>query len=164
MPQLDVSTFPSQLFWLFISFTCLYIFTQRVTMPRLSKILDARRQRIEASIHRADELKKNADKIRQEFEDVLNTARNQAHDNVMQMINRVAVESSQSKNELNVKTLESIKSSELRIEKQKTQALDEIKEVAEKIATLTVEKFIGQKIDSKSVDTVINELFSKKVA
>jgi F-type H+-transporting ATPase subunit b len=164
MPQLDVSTFPSQLFWLFISFASLYIFTARVTMPRMSKILDARRLRIENSLNRADELKAESNKVRQDFETFLSTARTQAHENVMQMIHKVTVTSTQRKKDLNALMLERIQSSEDRLLGQKKQALSDIKDIAETIAIMTVEKLIDQKIDPKKVETVMNELFRQKVA
>jgi F-type H+-transporting ATPase subunit b len=132
-------------------------------MPRIGKILESRRQRIEGSISRAEELNYNAQQVRQEFEAFLNMARNQAHENVMKMIHNVTVTNSQRKKDLNSMMLERIQSSEERIARKKTQALSDIKDIAEGIAVVTVEKLIAQKIDRKSVGKVMNELFSQKV-
>lgn len=164
MPQLDFSTYSSQLFWLILSFASLYMFTARVTMPRMAKILEARGLRIEGSIQRADELKAHAEKLRHEFEATLSATRNQAHDNVMQMIHKVTVTSAQRKKDLNLMMLERIQSSEAHIERQKKQAMGEVKAVAESISLQLAEKLLDQKIDPKSVETVLNDLFSKQVA
>jgi len=164
MPQLDLSTFTPQLFWLAISFATLYLFTAYVTMPRIQKILESRRLHIESSIGRADELKAQAGLIRQEFEAFLNTARSQAHDNVMHMIHKVAVTSTQRKNDLNSIMVDRIQSSEAQILRRKAQALDDIKNIAETVAIQAVEKLIDQKVDPKAVGVVMNELFRQKVA
>ncbi len=47
MPQLDVETFPSQMFWLAVTFILLYLLMSRVGLPRLSAAIEARRQRRE---------------------------------------------------------------------------------------------------------------------
>lgn len=164
MPQLDISTYTSQLFWLIISFASLYMFTARVTMPRMTKILEARALRIEGSIQRADELKAQAEKLKHEFEATLNATRNRAHENVMQMIHKVTVTSAQRKKDLNHMMMERIQSSEAHIARQKSHAMGEIKTVAESAALLMAEKLMDQKIDPKSIKDVLNDLFNKQVA
>lgn len=164
MPQLDFSTYTSQLFWLVISFASLYLFTARVTMPRIARIFDARSLRIEGSIKKAEELSAYADKIRTEFEAVLSQTRNQAHENVMQMIHQVSVTTAQRKKDMNTMMMERIQSSEAHLNRQKYLALDDIKTVAETISVMTVEKLLNQKIDLDSIANIMDEMFSKKVA
>ena len=47
MPQLDLSTFPSQLFWLAVVFIVLYVLMARLGLPKIGTVLAERRQRIE---------------------------------------------------------------------------------------------------------------------
>jgi F-type H+-transporting ATPase subunit b len=164
MPQLDVTTFSSQLFWLVLSFTSLYLFTLKVTVPRISKILDARRLRIEGYISKSEELRHNSDQVRQEFESILSSARNQAHENVMQMIHKVSVTTTQRKKDLNNMMVARVQSSEAHLARRKAQALDDIRNIAEGAAILAVERLINKKIDAKAVGAIMNELFSQKVA
>lgn len=164
MPQLDVSTYTSQLFWLFVSFTLLYTFITYVTVPRMTKIFEARWQRIDGSMRRAEELKHQADGILKEVEAALEVAREQAHDHVMQMIQKVAITSSQRKKDITSMMMARVQSSEAHIERQKTQALDDIKNIAESIAVAAVEKLTEQKVDRGHVASVLNQLLDKKVA
>ena len=62
MPQLDFLTYPlaSQLFWLFISFFSLYLFSQKIFIPRISNVLLQRKEAIEKSIKEAEKLKLEA--------------------------------------------------------------------------------------------------------
>ena len=47
LPQMDISTFPSQLFWLIITFTALYLFIWKFVIPRLSTTIEERKVLLE---------------------------------------------------------------------------------------------------------------------
>ena len=55
MPQLDVSTFTPQLFWLVVWFVVLYLLMAKLGLPRIALAIDARRQRREDDLARAVE-------------------------------------------------------------------------------------------------------------
>ncbi|MDP4708893.1 MAG: hypothetical protein NWS20_02680 [Rickettsiaceae bacterium] len=55
MPQFDVSSFSSQLFWLVIVFTFLYFLVSRFIAPKAESILTARNRCLEENIRYADE-------------------------------------------------------------------------------------------------------------
>ena len=50
MPQLNPEFFISQLFWLVISFTFLFIFLWRISLPRISTVLEKRSNKINEDI------------------------------------------------------------------------------------------------------------------
>tara|TARA_B110000503_G_C7170021_1_gene423832 strand:+ start:491 stop:970 length:480 start_codon:yes stop_codon:yes gene_type:complete len=55
MPQFDVSSFSSQLFWLGTVFTFLYLLVSRFIAPKAESILTARNRCLEENIRYADE-------------------------------------------------------------------------------------------------------------
>ena len=57
MPQLDPSTFASQLFWLAVTFGLFLLIVWRVALPKIGRVLEDRRERIERDIARAGEIK-----------------------------------------------------------------------------------------------------------
>ena len=59
MPQLDIETFPSQLFWLAVTFIVLYFLMSWIGLPRVTAAIDARRQRREDDLARAAELRED---------------------------------------------------------------------------------------------------------
>jgi len=61
LPQLDTSTFPTQLFWLAVSFTLLYLLLSRVTLPRVRRLVGAREERISGDLERAEQLRSEAE-------------------------------------------------------------------------------------------------------
>lgn len=56
MPQFEVSTFPSQIFWLGIVFSLLYIFVSMVISPSVSKAISARSLFIKSNIEEAEKI------------------------------------------------------------------------------------------------------------
>lgn len=67
MPQLDPTWFPSQLFWLAVSFVALYAIVSLFISPRVGGVLKAREQAINEAIALAEKLKKEAAGTRGDF-------------------------------------------------------------------------------------------------
>ncbi len=56
MPQLDITTYSSQIFWFAICFTILYIFVSKIISPRIAEILKIRRSVIDQDNREANDL------------------------------------------------------------------------------------------------------------
>src|SRR3546814_6935599 len=50
MPQFDPSTYPTQLFWLLLTFVPLYLVVWRVALPRITDVRQSRQGKIEADL------------------------------------------------------------------------------------------------------------------
>ena len=60
MPQLDqMDTFASQIFWLVVTFTFLYLIVWRTALPRISDVIQERQRRIEEDLLKAEDLKRD---------------------------------------------------------------------------------------------------------
>jgi len=60
MPQLDITTFSNQIFWLVVALVVLYYVMSRVALPRVASVLADRRGAITADIAAAEEYKQKA--------------------------------------------------------------------------------------------------------
>ena len=56
-PPLDPDTFAPQLFWLVLTFGLLYVLLKRFALPRVGKVIEERRERIERDLEKAEKLK-----------------------------------------------------------------------------------------------------------
>ena len=75
LPQMDVSTFPSQIFWLAVTFGALYIVMSRMVLPRLGAAIEERRDRIADDLDRAAESKRMAEEAEAAYNRALADAR-----------------------------------------------------------------------------------------
>lgn len=78
MPQLDFSTFPNQIFWLFVTLVVLYLILSRVALPRIATVLAERQGAIQRDLDKAEEMKRAAVDAENAYNKALADARAQA--------------------------------------------------------------------------------------
>src|SRR3954466_11887746 len=95
MPQLDAHTFPTQLFWLVVSFLVLYWLMAKIALPRVEKIIEERRRRLDEDLEKAAQMKSEAEAVIAAYEKALAEARQQAQATVKQTTDRIAAEAAE---------------------------------------------------------------------
>ena len=60
-PPFEVSTYPSQIFWLTVSFVFLLVVMWRVAVPKIGGVIAERKGRIQAELGKAEESRKQAE-------------------------------------------------------------------------------------------------------
>ncbi len=60
LPQMDTGTFPSQIFWLVVTFGLLFLVLWRITLPMIEGVIGDRRNRIEGDLGAAEKLRQQA--------------------------------------------------------------------------------------------------------
>lgn len=78
MPQLDITTFPNQIFWLLITLVTIYLILSRVALPRIGGTIANRKGTITADLSAAEELKQKAQSAEAAYNEALATARSEA--------------------------------------------------------------------------------------
>ena len=79
MPQLDITTFSNQIFWLIVAMVVLYFVMSRVALPRIAAVLADRRGTITSDIAAAEEFKLKAQEAEKAYTRALEDARAEAH-------------------------------------------------------------------------------------
>ncbi len=74
MPQFDVAFFPSQIFWLIVSFIFLYLMTSHLILPMLHDIFQERDDAIQHHLDRAERLNKQAESLMMAYDAFLSAA------------------------------------------------------------------------------------------
>ena len=142
-PPFEKETFPSQLFWLVITFVLLYVLMSRLALPRMGSILEARRSRIEGDLGEANKLKTSAEDTMASYEKALAEARNRAHALATETRDRLNAEAEKSRkaldDQLNVKLAEAEKT----IAGTKTQAMSNVRSIAIDAAGAIIARLTG---------------------
>src|SRR5258707_1642611 len=79
LPQMNVGTFPSQIFWLVVTFGLLFLVLWRKTLPMIEGAIGQRRGRIEGDLGTAENFRKEAQGALAAYEAALAQARTRAH-------------------------------------------------------------------------------------
>ncbi|MDB2325123.1 F0F1 ATP synthase subunit B' [Alphaproteobacteria bacterium] len=78
LPQLDITTWPSQIFWLVVIFGVGYVMMSKVVTPKIGTVLEERRNRLDDDLGKARDSSAEAAKVRAEYEAGLEQARSDA--------------------------------------------------------------------------------------
>tara|TARA_B100001057_G_scaffold136236_1_gene135870 strand:- start:4334 stop:4954 length:621 start_codon:yes stop_codon:yes gene_type:complete len=164
LPQLDVETYASQVFWLIITFIVLYFLVAKIAMPRIAEVLEGRQERIEDDLDKAETLKKEAYLVRVEYEKALSSAREEAHEATRRAQEEIAKHGAEVEALANQKVANMLKDAEDRIEAARTEASSEKEtvtdtleqNVARDIIGDTVKKLVGIDVSSEDVNKAIS--------
>ena len=147
MPQFDLSRFPSQIFWLGVTFLVLYAIMSKVALPRIGEVLEARANRIGSDLDRASALKAEADQTRAAYEKALAESRAKAQDVGRSTEAALAKDSAERQAALGNELTGRIRDAEARIAAAKAAAMANLAGVAADTAALAVDRIAGVKVD-----------------
>jgi F-type H+-transporting ATPase subunit b len=155
MPQLDVSTFPTQLVWLAITFVVLYVLMSRLALPRVGNIILARRNQIDGDLEKASTMKAEAEAVIAAYERALANARQSAQGVLKETADRLGATAAERQKLLGDKLAAETAIAEKRIADAKRAALADLKSVAAEVARSVVGKLTGETVDDRLVTTAI---------
>lgn len=155
LPQLDTSTYASQLFWLVITFGALYYYMSRKALPLVAEVLTARQARIADDLSRAQALKAQAATTFEAYEKALADARSQAQSVVAQAAADIQATAKERESAFAAELTKRARGSEQQITAAKDQALAEIRSVAVDIAREVAEKVAGVKVDATQAEQAV---------
>ena len=163
LPQLDLATYPSQVFWLVISFVVLYFLVAKLAMPRIAEVLEERQERIEDDLDKAETLKKEAYQVRIEYEKALSAAREKAQEATRHAQEEIAKRSAEAESAAQVKVTVMLEEAEKRIAASKTRAEGTLgdplssleRSVAQEVVANAVQKLIGVDVTAADIDAAI---------
>ena len=151
MPQLDPEFFVSQLFWLVVTFSFLFFFLWKVSLPRISSVLEKRENKINNDIKTAKQLQIEAEKIQDQIEQKLHDSKEQnislIKNSTVDLQNKASEKLSKLDNELNKKIEKSAKV----IENNKKESLKQIHEQIHEITKLTLSKLSSVQINDQEI-------------
>jgi len=151
VPQLDPEFFVSQLFWLVVTFSFLFFFLWKVSLPRIGSVLEKRENKINNDIETAKQLQIEAEKIQNQIEQKLHSSKEQyfslIKNSTVNLQNKASEELSKLDNDLNKKIEKSTKV----IENNKKESLKQIHEQIHEITKLIVSKLSSVQINEQEI-------------
>ena len=155
MPQLEITTYPSQIFWLVVSFLILYLIMSRIIIPRISSVIKNRESEIKNNIHIAEQMYKDTEIINNEYEETKKNIENEAR-GIINHLKETTSKKINNSTELLKKRLEQkLEKNEQEIINNKKKVLKEIKKISLNLSEEIIRKISngksGQKNKLKSI-------------
>ncbi|HKU65647.1 MAG TPA: hypothetical protein VJQ06_11370 [Rhizomicrobium sp.] len=148
-PPFDTSTFPSQLFWLAITFAFLFTVMWRVAGPRINSAITNRRGTINGAIAEAGKARADAEAAQAKYEMALTKARTNANALAEETRAKLNAEIAKAKAEADTKAHEAMAAADARIAGTRESAKQAVTAAARDAAIAIVERLTGDKVSAE---------------
>jgi F-type H+-transporting ATPase subunit b len=155
LPQFDITSFPSQIFWLIVSFSVLFWLMAKIALPRVGEVLEARREKITADLERAATLKADAQGVMDAYEKALSEARGQAQKLVAEAVTEATAESQRRKGELLRSLAEQDAQAQRHIANARDAAIASLQPMAAEMTQHAVAKIAGLILDEATAQAAV---------
>ena len=156
LPQLDLSSFPNQIFWLVVTILVLYWVLSKIALPRIAAVISDRQGAITGDLMAAEEFKQKAKDAEAAYDKALADARSEAQKIVA--ANRADIQAELDKAiakadaEIAARTAES----EKRLAEIRESAAADASTVARDVTAELVRSF-GGSVDQAAVDQAVDQ-------
>ena len=157
MPQLQqIDTFLSQVVWLVIAFAVLFVVLRMIALPRIQATLEARRDRIEGDLDRAQTLRREAEQVLADYEAAMADGRDKAQSVIRDAVEDAKAQAAAAHQATAERLSADINSAEARIEAARNEAVGNIKDVAVDVVLAAAQRLIGGRIARKSAADAVD--------
>lgn len=143
MPQLDTTTFPSQLFWLAVCFLVLYLVLSYFLIPKMVGVLDNRETIREEKLNLASTYREQAEGLLFAYESAIAQARKDAHLNYQSFTHQTVLDIAEKKKDMIEKLQDRLHVAEQDLYRERIKVSSEMKSVAQDIAAEILKKVTG---------------------
>lgn len=160
-PQLDTTTYASQIFWLAVSFVLLYTLMSRVSLPRITEVLELRQTQREGNLNRAEQLQEEAEKVKTTVDAALAKAQAEAQEalsaNEQERAKKIAAENARFLEHARTR----IANAEQNIVKAKEEALHSLADISAEIAAEITQKIAAANISKADAKKVVTDIMKE---
>ncbi len=161
LPQLDIATWPSQLFWLVVLFGAGYLVMAKIVTPRIGAVLEERRQTVDGDLEKARGASADAAKIRADYESDLEKARIEAAEFAKQAAMEATKKAEAADAKIAKKLAEKVGTAEARLAEAKKNAMANLNDVAAEAAMAAVASLAGIKVSSAQASKTASSILTK---
>lgn len=154
-PPFDPTHWGSQLFWLVVLFGILYLLMSRIALPRVTRILDDRAERIAADLNAARAAQEQAAGAQRAHEKTMADARAAAQATAQEAHRAVTAEADAKRHTLEASLAEKVSAADAQIAASKTAAMANVREIAAEAATAIVQQLTGRAPDRAAIDAAL---------
>ncbi len=158
MPQLNPEFWISQIFWLTLTFSILYLILSKLILPKISANLELRKSQIQENIEAAEKQRENSESKLKEYDDIIQKSKLEAKNIFKNAREKVLKDINSKKETLDKQIDEEIKNAEQEIELLKKDAPEKINKIAKDISSELIKKLIGSEVNNSSISAIVDDL------
>lgn len=156
-PPFKTDTFPSQLFWLAITFAFLFVVLWKIAGPRINGVITSRRGAINADIAAADKSRQDAEAASSAYQTALAGARARAQGLAEETRQTLNAEIAKAKAAAEAEAAKAMAAADARINATRIEAKGHVTKAAEEAAIAIVARLTGETVSAADAALAVKE-------
>ena len=156
-PPFKTETFPSQLFWLAVTFAFLFVMLWKVAGPRIQGVISSRRGAINADIAAAQKARGDAENASDAYQAALAGARARANAHAEENRQKLNAEIAKAKAEADAEAQKAMSAAQARIDATQVAARGAVAKAAEEAAIAIVARLTGDTVTGAEAAAAVKE-------
>ena len=163
MPQLDTEFWVSQIFWLAITFSILFVLLSKLILPKISANLETRKLLILENVETAEKKREESESKIKEYNEIIIKTKNEAKSLISHAKEKLMKDINLKKETLEKDLSGEIQKAEIEIKEFRDKAPERINKIAVETSADLLQQLIGADVNNSSVSAIVNDLSSKKM-
>ena len=140
MPQLEISTYLTQIFWVITTFVVFWMIMDHIIIPKISETIEARKRKYDDFIMKAEEINKKALATLERYEETLAAAKIKATEQIKANEEELRKMIEEREDEINQQLKSKIAEHEEKLVKDKAVTMSKIEELSEIAAAAIIKQ------------------------
>jgi len=163
MPQLNPEFWASQVFWLILIFSSLYVIIWKLFLPKITNSIENRKLKIVNDLNETQKLKDNAEKKLQEYNEIIENSKKDAKKIIEDGKKELNREIESKKQKFNEEIEKELTNVEKEIKNLKKSSMLAINKIAEDISSEIIKQVVGTEINKSKLSAVVQDISKKKI-
>lgn len=164
LPQFDPSTYPSQIFWLTVTFVVLYVFFSFKTLPDIAGVLERRENHIKGDIDTAEKLRHEAEEAQASYESLMENSRAESSRLLAEASEYARTQAGRELESFRARAAQETERTDAEILRAKGAVMDEMQTIVAEVASEAASRIVGIKPDLKQAQDVVQSLKDREAA
>jgi len=163
MPQLNPEFWASQIFWLILIFSSLYIIMWKIFLPKISDSIENRKSRVVGDLNETQKLKENAEKKLREYNKIIDDTKKEAKKIIEDNKKKLENDIKSKKQKFNEEIEKELMSVEKEIKSLKKSSISSINKIAAEISSEVIKQLVGTSVNMSNVSAIVEDISKNKV-
>ena len=163
MPQLNPEFWASQIFWLILIFSSLYIIIWKIFLPKISDSIENRKSRVIGDLNETQKLKENAEKKLREYNKIIEEAKKEAKKIIEDNKKKLENDIKSKKQKFNEEIEKELMSVEKEIKSLKKLSISSINKIAAEVSSEVIKQLVGTSVNMSNVSAIVEDISKKEV-
>ena len=163
MPQLNTEFWASQIFWLIIIFSILYLVIWKVFLPKITYSIENRKSRVVNDLDEAQKLKESAEKKLKEYNQIIENSKKEAKKIIDDGVKKLGRDIENKKQKFDIEIEKELANVEKEIKELKKSSISNINKIAVETSSEIIQQIIGTDVNKSNVSAIVDDVLKKNL-